>query len=133
VELSTFRIKGFGTADATQVIARAGFYSMSFFLSLCMQNVLGYTPVQAGAAYIPVTVAVGSAAAVIAAQAASLAASTPPAANQRKRHESPPLPSSVGPGNSPGLGKSGGAGRNWLVAPCSWYGPGGVATGAAGA
>jgi len=32
---------------------------MFFFITLYMQNVLGYSPVQAGAAYIPVTVAVG--------------------------------------------------------------------------
>jgi EmrB/QacA subfamily drug resistance transporter len=57
--LSIFRIKGLAAADATQVIAQAGFYSLFFFLTLYMQQVLGLTPIQAGAAYLPVTVGVG--------------------------------------------------------------------------
>jgi EmrB/QacA subfamily drug resistance transporter len=57
--LSIFRIKGLGAADGTQVIAMAGFYSMFFFVTLYMQNVLHFSPIQAGAAYLPVTVGVG--------------------------------------------------------------------------
>jgi EmrB/QacA subfamily drug resistance transporter len=52
---SIFRVKGLGAADATQMISFAGFVSMFFFLTLYMQNVLGYSPIQAGAAYLPVT------------------------------------------------------------------------------
>jgi EmrB/QacA subfamily drug resistance transporter len=55
VPLSIFRIKGLAAADATQVIAMAGFYSMFFFLTLYMQNVLGFSQIQAGTAYLPVT------------------------------------------------------------------------------
>jgi predicted MFS family arabinose efflux permease len=62
--LSIFRIKGLAAADATQVIAQGGFYSMFFFLTLYMQNVLGFSPVQAGAAYVPVTIGVGLASGV---------------------------------------------------------------------
>ncbi len=36
----------------------AGFYSMFFFLTLYMQNVLGYSQIQAGSAYIPATIGV---------------------------------------------------------------------------
>ena len=54
VPLSIFRIKGLAAADATQVIAMAGFYSVFFFITLYMQNVLGFSPVRAGAAYVPV-------------------------------------------------------------------------------
>jgi EmrB/QacA subfamily drug resistance transporter len=50
-----FRIKGLAAADATQLIAFAGFLSAFFFLTLYMQNVLGYTPIQSGSAYLPVT------------------------------------------------------------------------------
>jgi predicted MFS family arabinose efflux permease len=57
--LSIFRIKGLGAADGTQVIAMAGFYSMFFFVTLYMQNVLHFSPLRAGAAYLPVTVGVG--------------------------------------------------------------------------
>jgi EmrB/QacA subfamily drug resistance transporter len=52
---SIFRIKGLAAANATQLIAFAGFLSMFFFLTLYMQNVLGYTPIQSGSAYLPVT------------------------------------------------------------------------------
>jgi EmrB/QacA subfamily drug resistance transporter len=57
--LSIFRMKGIAAADATQVIAQAGFYSMFFFITLYMQNVLGFSPIEAGAAYVPVTIGVG--------------------------------------------------------------------------
>src|SRR6516165_2594202 len=58
VPLSIFRIKGLAAADSTQVIAMAGFYSMFFFLTLYMQNVLGFSQIQAGTAYLPVTAGV---------------------------------------------------------------------------
>ncbi len=54
VPLSIFRIKGLAAADASQVMAMAGFYSAFFFITLYMQNVLGFSPLRAGAAYIPV-------------------------------------------------------------------------------
>jgi EmrB/QacA subfamily drug resistance transporter len=49
------RVKGLAAADATQLIAFAGFLSLFFFLTLYMQDVLGYTPIQSGSAYLPVT------------------------------------------------------------------------------
>jgi EmrB/QacA subfamily drug resistance transporter len=54
--LSIFRVKGLAAADVTQLIAFAGFLSMFFFLTLYMQNVLGWSPIQTGAAYLPLTV-----------------------------------------------------------------------------
>jgi EmrB/QacA subfamily drug resistance transporter len=62
--LSIFRIKGIAAADATQVIAQAGFYSMFFFITLYMQSVLGFSPIEAGAAYVPVTIGVGMSTAI---------------------------------------------------------------------
>jgi MFS family permease len=62
--LSIFRIKGLGAADATQVIAMAGFYSMFFFVTLYMQNVLHFSPIRAGVSYIPVTLGVAVSAGV---------------------------------------------------------------------
>jgi len=59
VPLAIFRIKGLAAADVTQVIAQAGFYAMFFFITLYMQNILGYRPIAAGAAYLPVTAGVG--------------------------------------------------------------------------
>ena len=58
VPLSIFRIKGLAAADATQVIAWAGFYSMFFFVTLYMQDVLGYSPIQSGLSYVPVSVGI---------------------------------------------------------------------------
>jgi EmrB/QacA subfamily drug resistance transporter len=55
VPLSIFRIKGLAAANATQLITFSGLYSMFFFLSLYMQNVLGYSPIQTGLAYLPLT------------------------------------------------------------------------------
>ena len=62
--MSIFRINGLGVSDATQLIAFAGFLAMFFFLTLYMQNVLGYSAMQTGFAYIPLTVAVVIAAGV---------------------------------------------------------------------
>jgi EmrB/QacA subfamily drug resistance transporter len=55
---SILRIKGLAAADLTMVIAMAGFYAMFFFLTLYMQTVLGFSRIQAGAAYIPTTIGV---------------------------------------------------------------------------
>jgi EmrB/QacA subfamily drug resistance transporter len=64
VPFSIFRVKGLVAADATQLIAFAGFYAMFFFLTLYMQTVLHWSPIQAGAAYLPVTAFLGVAATV---------------------------------------------------------------------
>src|SRR3954469_18978209 len=48
------RIKGLAAANGTQLMAFAGFLSMFFFLTLYMQNVLGFTPTRSGSAYLPV-------------------------------------------------------------------------------
>jgi EmrB/QacA subfamily drug resistance transporter len=56
--LSIFRVRGLAAADATQLIALAGLLAMFFFLTLYMQNVLGYSPIRTGAAYLPVCLGV---------------------------------------------------------------------------
>jgi EmrB/QacA subfamily drug resistance transporter len=55
VPLSILRIKGVAAADATQMVALAGFLPMFFFLTLYMQNVLHYSPIETGLAYLPLT------------------------------------------------------------------------------
>jgi EmrB/QacA subfamily drug resistance transporter len=57
--LSTFRIRGLLAANITGLVGFAGMLSMFFFLTLYMQTVLGYSPLAAGAAYLPLTFAVG--------------------------------------------------------------------------
>jgi MFS family permease len=56
--LSIFRIRGLAAANVTFLIALAGFISMFFLLTLYMQNVLAYSPLQAGVAYIPLCLGV---------------------------------------------------------------------------
>jgi EmrB/QacA subfamily drug resistance transporter len=51
--LEIFRINGLGAANVTQLVGVAGMVSMFFFLTLYMQGVLGYSQIQAGAAYLP--------------------------------------------------------------------------------
>jgi MFS family permease len=59
IPLGVFRIPGIGAADVSDLIAIAGFVTMFFFLTLYMQTVLGFSPLQTGAAYLPLTVVVG--------------------------------------------------------------------------
>jgi EmrB/QacA subfamily drug resistance transporter len=56
VPFSIFRIKGLAAANLTQLLSFSGLYSMFFFLSLYMQQVLSYSPIHTGLAYLPLTV-----------------------------------------------------------------------------
>jgi EmrB/QacA subfamily drug resistance transporter len=64
--LSILRVKGVALADATQMVAIAGFVPMFFFLTLYMQSVLGWSPIQTGLAYLPLTGAVIVASGIVA-------------------------------------------------------------------
>jgi EmrB/QacA subfamily drug resistance transporter len=55
VPFSILRVRGVAVADATQMVAAAGFVPMFFFLTLYMQTVLHYSPIQTGVAYLPLT------------------------------------------------------------------------------
>jgi EmrB/QacA subfamily drug resistance transporter len=55
VPMSILRVKGVAVADATQLVTAAGFLPMFFFLTLYMQTVLHYSPIQTGLAYLPLT------------------------------------------------------------------------------
>jgi EmrB/QacA subfamily drug resistance transporter len=55
VPMSILRVKGVAAADATQMVALAGFLPMFFFLTLYMQTVLDYSPIQTCVAYLPLT------------------------------------------------------------------------------
>ncbi len=57
--LSIFRVRGLAAANATQLIAFAGFLAMFFFLTLYMQTVLGYSSIETGLAYLPVCFVIG--------------------------------------------------------------------------
>jgi predicted MFS family arabinose efflux permease len=57
--LGIFRTRGLLAANVTGFVGFSGLLAMFYFLTLYMQNVLGYSPVEAGAAYLPLTFAVG--------------------------------------------------------------------------
>jgi EmrB/QacA subfamily drug resistance transporter len=57
--LSIFKVRGLAAADLTQLLAFAGFLAMFFFVTLYLQTVLGYSPVETGLAYLPVCVGAG--------------------------------------------------------------------------
>ncbi|MGN6681457.1 MAG: MFS transporter [Streptosporangiaceae bacterium] len=55
VPFSILRVKGLVAADVTQLLAFCGFFSMFFYATLYMQEILHYSPLKAGAAYLPIT------------------------------------------------------------------------------
>jgi EmrB/QacA subfamily drug resistance transporter len=64
VPFSILRVKGLAAADLTQLIAFAGAFTMFFFVTLYMQEVLHYSPVKAGTAYLPITAGFAAAGAI---------------------------------------------------------------------
>jgi EmrB/QacA subfamily drug resistance transporter len=62
--LSIFKINGLAFADVTQLIAFAGFLAMFFFLTIYMQSVLHYSPIETGLAYLPVCFVIGGSAGI---------------------------------------------------------------------
>ena len=55
IPFAILRVKGLVAADLTQLIAFTGFFSMFFYATLYMQEILRYSPLQAGVAYLPIT------------------------------------------------------------------------------
>jgi EmrB/QacA subfamily drug resistance transporter len=55
LELSLFRIRNFWVANATTLAAYAGLIGGLFFVGLFLQQVSGYTPIQAGLATTPIS------------------------------------------------------------------------------
>ena len=53
--IAILRVNGILAADLTQLIAFCGFFSMFFYATLYMQEVLHYSPLKAGIAYLPIT------------------------------------------------------------------------------
>jgi EmrB/QacA subfamily drug resistance transporter len=52
--LSIFKVKGLAATDAAQVLGLAGFNSVFFFITLYMQEVLHFSALRGGAAYVPI-------------------------------------------------------------------------------
>jgi EmrB/QacA subfamily drug resistance transporter len=58
VDLGLFRRPGFVGAQVTSFAIGAGFFSMFLFLALYLQNGLGYSPLQAGLRFLPITLVI---------------------------------------------------------------------------
>jgi EmrB/QacA subfamily drug resistance transporter len=55
VRLSMFRTRTLTAANVSMMLVASGLFSMFFFASLYVQEVLGYSPLKAGLAFLPVT------------------------------------------------------------------------------
>lgn len=55
VRLSIFRVRTLAVADVVLLLVASGLFGMFFFASLYVQDILGYSPLRAGLAFLPVT------------------------------------------------------------------------------
>jgi EmrB/QacA subfamily drug resistance transporter len=55
MRLSIFRVRALAVADTALLLVASGMFGMFFFASLFVQDVLGYSPLHAGLAFLPVT------------------------------------------------------------------------------
>jgi EmrB/QacA subfamily drug resistance transporter len=58
VPFSIFRLRTLTGANVVAVLTGASLFSMFFFISLYMQNVLGYSAIKAGVSYLPLAVSI---------------------------------------------------------------------------
>jgi EmrB/QacA subfamily drug resistance transporter len=56
LDLSLFKNRTFAGANGVMLLVALAMFGVFFYVSLYMQQVLGYSPVQAGAAFLPMTV-----------------------------------------------------------------------------
>jgi len=64
MRLSIFRLRGLAAADLTLLLTAAAVFATFFFVSLYLQQILGYRPLSAGAAFLPFSLGIASGAAV---------------------------------------------------------------------
>jgi EmrB/QacA subfamily drug resistance transporter len=56
LDLSLFKISSFVGANVVALLVSLGMFGVFFFISLYVQNILGYSPTKAGAVFLPMTV-----------------------------------------------------------------------------
>jgi EmrB/QacA subfamily drug resistance transporter len=66
--LEIFKIRNVLGANAAFVVIACTLFSMFFFMTLYVQQVLGYSPLKSGLSFLPITFIVGSLSAIISAQ-----------------------------------------------------------------
>ena len=64
VRLGIFRKRSLSTANLAMLLVAGGMFAMFFFAGLYVQIVLGYSPLTAGLAFLPVTLGIGVGAAI---------------------------------------------------------------------
>lgn len=57
--MSIFRLRNLAGANLTMLPITAGMFSMFFFLTLYIQNILGFSPVKSGLSFLPITFIIG--------------------------------------------------------------------------
>jgi EmrB/QacA subfamily drug resistance transporter len=55
MRLSIFRVRALAVGDSVLLLVASGMFGMFFFASLYVQEILGYSPLRAGLAFLPVT------------------------------------------------------------------------------
>ncbi|HWX09398.1 MAG TPA: DHA2 family efflux MFS transporter permease subunit, partial [Gaiellaceae bacterium] len=55
LDLSLFKINSFVGANVVALLVSLGMFGVFFFISLYVQNILGYSPTKAGAVFLPMT------------------------------------------------------------------------------
>ena len=55
MRLNIFRVRTLAVADAVLLLVASGMFGMFFFASLYVQEILGYSPLRAGLAFLPIT------------------------------------------------------------------------------
>ncbi len=58
VRLGVFRIRTLASANGVMLLVISGMFAMFFFSSIYVQEILDYSPIQAGLAFLPVTLAI---------------------------------------------------------------------------
>jgi EmrB/QacA subfamily drug resistance transporter len=58
LDLALFRDRTFTGANLTMLLVALAMFGVFFFISLYVQGILGYSPVQAGASFLPMTLAI---------------------------------------------------------------------------
>src|SRR5215467_4442180 len=56
LDLSLFRIGSFAGSNLVAMLVSLGMFGVFFFVSLYIQNILGWSPTQAGASFLPMTI-----------------------------------------------------------------------------
>jgi len=64
IRLGIFRVRSLAGANSVLALVVGGLFAFFFFASLYVQKILGYSPLEAGLAFLPVTAGIGIGAAI---------------------------------------------------------------------